>query len=173
MGAAVVAGCDTSPVLQPTEGILDAMALAVERPVIGQWQLARPRGWDARGDATLDQCGSEPGAVVAAVAEQFARPWQDRQQQGSTVVVAALPLGEQQGDGAALAVAGGMEFGVQAAFGAADTPRTPFCSRLAAVRCALRWVASIISRAGAPPLAAKAAKMRANTPSRLQRMNRL
>ena len=29
--------------------------------------------------------------------------------------------------------------------------RAPFCSRLAAVRCASRWVASIMRRSGAPP----------------------
>ena len=81
------------------------------------------------------------------------------------MVIAALALGQQQCDEAALLVAGGVQLKIQAALGAADVSRTPFCSRLAAVRCALRWVASIISRLGAPPLAARAAKMRANMPS--------
>lgn len=39
----------------------------------------------------------------------------------------------------------------------------PFSKRLAADRCAFRWVASIISWSSFPPLAARAAKMRLNT----------
>jgi hypothetical protein len=50
-------------------------------------------------------------------------------------VVAGLALGEQQDDGAALAVASGVELGVQPALGAADAAgKSPFLSRLAAVR---------------------------------------
>ncbi len=41
------------------------------------------------------------------------------------------------------------------------------------LRCAFRWVASIINRSGLAPLADSSAKMRSNTPSRPQRMNRL
>jgi hypothetical protein len=49
------------------------------------------------------------------------------------------------------AVAHGVQFRVQAALGAADTSgNRPFFKRLAAVRCAFRWVASIISRCGLP-----------------------
>ena len=173
MRAAVVACGNAAPVLEAAEGIFDAVALAVEHSIVGQWQLARPGGWDARDGAALCQCGAEPSAVIAAVAEQFARPRQDRQQQRGPVMVAALPFGQQEGDGSALAVTGRVQLGIQAAFSAADMSRTPFCSRLAAVRCALRWVASIIRRSGAPPLAARAAKMRTNTPRRLQRMKRL
>jgi hypothetical protein len=71
---------------------------------------------------------------------------------------------------------GGMGFGGagQAAFGPADTSgNSPFLSRLAAARWAFSCVASIISVSGLPPLAASSAKMRLNTPRRLQRMNRL
>jgi hypothetical protein len=50
-------------------------------------------------------------------------------------------------------------YGWQAALGAADTSgNRPFFKRLAAVRCAFRWVASIISRRGLPPLRASVAK---------------
>ena len=61
------------------------------------------------------------------------------QGKGSTLVVAHLAFGEQQHDGPDLAVAYGMQLGVQATFGASDTAgNSPFLSRLAAVRCALR-----------------------------------
>ena len=67
-----------------------------------------------------------------------------------------------------------VQLGVQAAFGAPDTSgNRPFFKRLAAVRCAFRCVASIITRSGLPALCANAAKILLNTPRRLQRMNRL
>ncbi len=49
----------------------------------------------------------------------------------------------------------------------------PFLSRLAAVRCAFRWVASIMTVSGSPHLAAKLLRMRSNTPIRDQRTKRL
>ena len=73
MGAAVVAGGDAAPVLQAAKHVLDAMALAVERPVIGQRLLTRTRGRDARGNTAFFQRGPEPSAVVAAVAQQLTR----------------------------------------------------------------------------------------------------
>jgi hypothetical protein len=54
-------------------------------------------------------------------------------------VIAHLAFREHQHDGLAIAIRDGMEFGVQAAFRAPDTAgNTPFLSRLAAVRWALR-----------------------------------
>lgn len=79
-----------------------------------------------------------------------------------------LALAQQHHQRAALAIAHGMQLGVQAALGAPDTSgNSPFLSRLAAVRCALRCVASIINRSGLGPLLASSAKIRLNTPSRL------
>lgn len=48
-----------------------------------------------------------------------------------------------------------------------------FLSKLAAVRCAFKRAASIMSRSGLPALRARVPKMRLNTPSWLQRTNRL
>ena len=63
-------------------------------------------------------------------------------------------------------VADGVELRVQPALSAANAAgQSPFLSRLAAVRCAFRCVASIISRDGGPASAARAAKMRSNTPA--------
>src|SRR3546814_18918618 len=59
-------------------------------------------------------------------------------------------------------------------FRSSDTSgNMPFLSRLAAARCAFRWVASIINWSGLPALAASAAKILLNTPSRRQRLKRL
>ena len=98
---------------------------------------------------------------------------QRRQHHCRAPVIAHLAFGEQQQERAALPVADRVQLRVQAAFGAPDTARnSPFCSRLAAVRWAFRWVASIIRRCGRSDAPASAAKMRANTPRRLQRTNR-
>ena len=73
-----------------------------------------------------------------------------------------------------LAIANRVQLGVQAALGSPDAAgNSSFLSRLAAVPCAFRWVASIINWSGFPPLAAKAAMILSNMPKRLQRMNRL
>src|SRR3546814_4601712 len=84
-------------------------------------------------------------------------------------IVAHLSFAQQHDQRPALAVADGMELRVQTAFGASDTSgNSPFLSRLAAVRCALRWVASIINWSGFPRLAERAAKILLNTPSLLR-----
>ncbi len=56
-----------------------------------------------------------------------------------------------------------MKLGVQAFLGASDTAgNSPFFWRLASVRRALRWVASIINWSGFPAWPARAAKIRLN-----------
>jgi hypothetical protein len=129
---------------------------------------------DAGGDAALGECGAEGVAVVAAVGDEFAGGWKLVQQQGSAAMITGLAFGEQQRDGAPLTVADGVELGVQPALGAAEAAiRPPLLRRLAAVRCALRCVLSIIRRSGRPPSVARAATMRSNTPMRLKRTRRL
>ena len=174
MSASVVAGCDTAPILEAAEHVLDTMALAIERLVERDFHLSAARLRDTGSDAPFEQRGAEAIAVVAAIGEQFAGWRQSRQHHRGALVITHLALGEEQHDGPTMAVADGVQFRVQAAFGAADaTRKSPFCSRLAAVRCAFRCVASIISRSGVSASAASAAKMRAKTPSRLQRTKRL
>ncbi len=56
-------------------------------------------------------------------------------QQAGALVVAHLPLGQQQDHGSSVPVADRVQLGVQAAFGASDPAWPPFfCSKLAAVR---------------------------------------
>ena len=83
-------------------------------------------------------------------------------------MIAHLPFAEQQDQGLAVLIGDGVQFRVQAAFGAADASgNSPFLRRLAAVRCALRCVASMKSRSGLRTFPARMAKMRLNTPVRL------
>ena len=73
---------------------------------------------------------------------------------------------ERQDQRAPAAIADGVTLRVQPALGAPDTAgNSPFLKRLAAVRWAFKWVASIINWSGLPPLAAKPAEILLNTPS--------
>ncbi len=93
--------------------------------------------------------------------DQLAGGGQPRQQQPGAAMVAKLAFTEDQVDRAALAVANGVQLGVQPPLGAPDTAgKCPPLSRLAAVRWALRCVLSIMIRSRGPDWAARAAKMR-------------
>jgi hypothetical protein len=137
--AAVVAGMDAPPVLEASEHVLDLVALAIEGFVVGDRDLAVGFGWDARGDALGDQGLTEPVGVVTPIAEHGPGLGQGVQHQSRALVVAHLAFGEQHNQGPPIAVADGMELRVQPAFSASDTSgNSPFLSRLAAVRWALR-----------------------------------
>ena len=71
MGAAVVAGGDTSPVFETGKQVLDLVPLAIELLVIGVLDLAVGRWRDAWGDAATGKGVAEPVAVVALVSQQF------------------------------------------------------------------------------------------------------
>ena len=117
---------------------------------------------------------AEPGAVVAAIGDEVRGRRQGAEHEAGALVVAHLAFRQEQDERPSVTVADGVELGVQPAFGAPDTTgNIPFLSRLAAVRWALRWVASIMMRSGFGPSPASPAKMRSKTPSRLQRMKRL
>jgi hypothetical protein len=144
------------------------VALAIEGGVVRDGRLPTAGGWDAGGDAAGGECGAEAAAILAAVGDAFAGEWKLVQQQGSAAMIHGLAFGEQQRDRASLAVADGVEFRLPPALGAAEAAiRPPLLRRLAAVRCALRGVASIIRRSSGPPSAASAAKMQSNTLMRL------
>ena len=89
-------------------------------------------------------------------------------------MVGLLAFGQQKPHWTALTVANRMQLTVQPTLGTADkTGNIPPFNRLQAVRCAFRWVASIISRPGGPFFATKAANIRSNTPIFDHRMNLL
>ena len=54
LGATVVSGCDTPPILEPAKHVLDFMTLLVELAVMRYWDLSvRPR-WNAGLDFALN-----------------------------------------------------------------------------------------------------------------------
>lgn len=85
-------------------------------------------------------------------------------------MVSHLAFTEQHDDRASFAIADSVQFRVQPAFGSPDTTgNIPLLSRLVAVRCAFKGVASIMMRSGLGPSPASAAKMRSNMPRRSNR----
>lgn len=174
MGTSIVAHGDTAPVFQSAEHALDEIALLVAHGVVVDRQFAVFAPRDAGLDAAVGERFAEPVAVIAAIGDQDVGVGQRGQHGRGSAIVADLTFGQEQDHGLAVAVADGVQLGVQAALGTSDAAgNSPFLSRLAAVRCALRWVASIItvSVASLPP--ARAAKISLNTPIRLHRMKRL
>src|SRR3546814_2128527 len=86
--------------------------------------------WDAGLDALGFQRIPEPVGAIAAVAEQPLRLWEIVQQRGCTGVVADLPGGHEEAQGAAVRIGDGVKLRVHAAFGASDQPaKTPFLTR--------------------------------------------
>lgn len=121
MGATIVAGGDSTPVLEAAEHVLDLVANPIERAVVAVLDLAGPARRDAGRDALVLERGPIAVAVVALVGDKNVGLGQRVEQGGGALVVADLAFSEQQCDGSALAVADGVQLGVQAAFRAPDT----------------------------------------------------
>src|SRR3712207_5498488 len=158
MGAAVITGRDPTPVFELGEHVLDLVPLPIQRLVIGNRHLAAPGRRNAGRDVLVGKSLPEPVAVIASVGNQGCARWQRSHDEPSALMVAHLTFRQKQDDRLAGAIADGMELGVQATFRAPDTTgNIPLLSRLAAVRCAFRWVASIMIRSGLGPSPARAA----------------
>ena len=121
MGATIVAGGDAAPVFEAAEYVLDLVAELVDRAVVGMLDLAGLARRDAGFDSLVLEGGAVAVAVVAAVGDEDVGLGQSVEQGGGALVVADLALGEQQRDRTALAIADGVQLGVQAAFRAPDT----------------------------------------------------
>lgn len=148
--------------------------LSVEHTIM--WYLDFPVGfrWDAGFDLPVCKGVAQPVGVIALVGLERGRQGQACQQGRRPGVVTDLTCGQKQAARAAFAVADSVQFRVQPTLGASDMPgKSTFLSRLAAVRCAFRWVASIVNSVVSPPLFASSKKMRPNTPNSLQGMKRL
>jgi hypothetical protein len=174
MGASVISGVDASPVLEPTEHVFDLVTLAIENAVVPDRLFAVGSGRDAGRDAAFGESLAEPVGVIALIAEQLCCGRERVNHQGCTLVIAHLAFAEQHDDRKPLAIAYGMRFEFRLRLvRPIRRGNSPFFKRLAAVRCAFRCVASIISRDGLPALRAISVKILLKTPRRLQRTNRL
>ena len=94
---------------------------------------------DAGLDLPICKGASQPVGIVALVGQEHVRRGQACQQGRRSGVVTDLARRQKQAAWATLAVTDRVQFRVQPAFGASDIPgKSPFLSRLAAVRCAFR-----------------------------------
>ena len=110
MGAAVVAGVDASPVLEPAEHVLDSVALAIERGIVWDRHLAVCLCGDAGGDFALCQGDPKLVGILALVAEQDLGIGEGVYHQRGTFIVAHLTFAEQHDERPALATAWSLEF---------------------------------------------------------------
>ncbi len=118
---------------------------------------------------------SEPVSVMATISEQPFDVCQAAKQCPCADIIADLSGGDEQIDWSSLAVTDCVQLGVDAALGATDQATTPpfLAAMLVAVRCALRYVASIITVFCSPCAAASPVIIRAKMPFSLQRFQRL
>ena len=144
------------------------MPLFIQILIVRAGSLSAPSGRDAGRNASGTQGITEPVGVISTVRQQLPGLRQSIygiHKQGGSLVVAYLACrGRRKGHG----------FGVQPALCAADAAgKSFFLSKLAAVRCALRWVASIITWPSYPAVFANSVKMLLKMPIWLQRKKRL
>jgi hypothetical protein len=71
MGASVVAGCDTPPILELCEKILDFVALTIQNLIVVEGDFSASGRRDAGLDAFGDERTAELGAVIAAIGDQL------------------------------------------------------------------------------------------------------
>lgn len=155
MGASIVADGDAPLLFQASEHNLDAMSVAVELLAMTDGLGAVGATGDAWTGAADAQRLAEPVGVVAPVGDEHGSARHGREHRSGILIVADLALGEKQDTGPAPLVADDVQLAVQPALGAPDTARnSPFLRKDAAVRCALRCVASTMSWSGGPPSAA-------------------
>ena len=174
IGKFVVSRGEAAELFEAVEESLDEISRLVAMPVDLAWRIpVATRRNDGLSTGRLDGL-NQSIAVIALVGDERFRRWQARIEQFCAGMVAHLSFGQQHGERLAVPVADNMQLGVQTTLGAPDTAgNIPFLSRLAAVRCAFRCVASIMMRSGLGPSAARLAKIRSKTPSLLHLMNRL
>ena len=69
MGASIIAGVYTCPILEAAKHVFDLVPLAIEALVMGDLYPAVDSRWDAWGYAARRQCVAEPVGVVTSVAQ--------------------------------------------------------------------------------------------------------
>lgn len=174
VGTAVVSHGNSSPILKTAKHNLNFVALLVESFIIFGGVLPISFGRNTGGYASTEQYLTKPVCIIASICQQFLSLWHGSQQLFCPLIIAYLAFCEGKSKRLSFSVAKRMELGIQSTSCASDTAgKSPFLSRLAAVRCALRCVASIITFPSLPAVFESSRKMLLNMPMRLQRIKRL
>ena len=121
VSASIIARVDTSPVLEASEHVFDAMALPIEGAIVGYGDLAIAFRRDAGGDAPRGERVAEPVGVVSPVCEHGCGGRQGIDQQGSALIVTGLSFGQHEAEGPAATIADRVELGGQPAATTSDT----------------------------------------------------
>ena len=146
VGAAVVAGCKTPPVLLSGKERLDFVTPAIQPLAVMHWFLAAATGRDAKRDVLLGQHLTDFAPVLPLIPHHRGRRRQVFEHHIGTGEVTALPLTQVESQGTTFAVTDPMELAGHAPLGATNQAGgTPPLLRLHAVGWALMSVASIIS----------------------------
>ena len=138
--AAIVAGGNTTPILQATKHDLDPVAALVPALIVFDRFGSGFAPRDAWRDAPFLESSPEPVGVISSVAQKPLRVGKAVEQRGCPSIVADLAGGHEEAERATVCICDGMQLCVHAPFRAADQPpKPPFLTRrLDAVRCALR-----------------------------------
>lgn len=161
------------PVLEAIEHALDDIARLVEPGVVVNLNLAVFAWWDARGRAGLGDPVAQVVCVIAAICDdRRALPYERLKALTCLRNIGFVACRERDGDRPAIAITDEVQLGIQPAFGLADgtTFGGVFLTPLAAMRCVLTWLASIINTEKSAPSLASASKIRAKTPASDQRL---
>ena len=160
MRTSVIAHGNSAPVFEPAEHDLYFVSLLIELFVICNRVFSISFGRNAWSYAFIKQCVAKPSSIVASIRKKCFGIRQGVKQLRSAFVLTHLTCCKEQSNRLAGTVADCVQLRVQSAFCAPDTAgKSPFLSRLAAVRCALRCVASIINRLSAGGVFANSVKI--------------
>ncbi len=109
-----MAGRAASPILEPTEHDLDAIAPLVTEFIVFDGCFALHSAGGSGAYPFVLQRFPEPGSVITSIPEQPFDLWQAAEQRPCADIVAHLSGGDEQVDGPSPTVAVGMLFGVHA-----------------------------------------------------------
>jgi|GEM_PF-1763481 len=107
--APVMAGCNTAPILEPSETVLDPVAAFVEFCVVRDRHLSHLARRDAWHDPLVFRGVAEPIRVMAAICEEHLGVRQIVTQGQRIDVVAALAAGQEHPDRSARRIGHGMQ----------------------------------------------------------------
>lgn len=172
-GRAECAKRSLAPVLQAVEHALDDVACLVELRVVVDLDLAVLARRDAGGRAGLRQPVAQVVRIISAIRNNCDTLADERLKALAGLRnIGPVACRERDRQGSALAVTDEVQLGVQPASGLADGAAFAgvFFTPLAAIRCVLTWLASIISTEVSAPSRASVSNICAKTPASDQRL---
>ena len=174
MSTAIITHGNSSPVLEPSKHDFNFVPLFIESPVIKKWLFPVLFGWNTWRNTFIKQCVTKPASIITTICQKLMSLGEVIHKHFGSLVITHLTFCKYKSKRLSLSIAKGMEFCVQSTFCTPDTPgKSPFFNKLTAVLCALRCVASIITRPSSFASFASSVKILLKIPILLQRIKRL